>query len=319
MKLVGTTGATGSINYFKNISVVSDSLSGYTALPQITWGSNSSLIGSTKKAQLSPNQGHIADGNISNFYDITDVVHNNGAITITNVSTDQYGQSYDMKLSFANTDNDGTGKVLIGPASDGSIEFDYYGGFESPVTANSSAGINITRLSFVKHGTNTNVPVFINTITSDLDYNEAYDTSLGNLLTWAPSGSYTSVSGNHVENTAENGQYPNYDGFNSSPKGTDVLVGAGSSFNYYFRSYGRLGAEASNPSHKSTFDNGVQFNLFGRGTSLVQPPTPPTPSSTPAPTRKTSSINFHYDTKSVKILMPEVLIYGHFRHYLHVL
>ena len=299
VKLVGTTGATGSINYFKNISVVSDSLSGYTALPQITWGSNSSLIGSTKKAQLSPNQGHIADGNISNFYDITDVVHNNGAITITNVSTDQYGQSYDMKLSFANTDNDGTGKVLIGPASDGSIEFDYYGGFESPVTANSSAGINITRLSFVKHGTNTNVPVFINTITSDLDYNEAYDTSLGNLLTWAPSGSYTSVSGNHVENTAENGQYPNYDGFNSSPKGTDVLVGAGSSFNYYFRSYGRLGAEASNPSHKSTFDNGVQFNLFGRGTSLVQPPTPPTPSSTPAPTRKTSSINFHYDTAKI--------------------
>lgn len=37
------------------------------------------------------------------------------------------------------------------------------------------------------------------------------------------------------------------------------------------------------------------------------------------PLPKTTSINFHYDTKSVKILMPEVLIYGHFRHYLHVL
>lgn len=33
----------------------------------------------------------------------------------------------------------------------------------------------------------------------------------------------------------------------------------------------------------------------------------------------TTKARFHYDTKSVKILMPEVLIYGHFRHYLHVL
>lgn len=39
-----------------------------------------------------------------------------------------------------------------------------------------------------------------------------------------------------------------------------------------------------------------------------------------APIEKpTASIHYHYDTKSVKILMPEVLIYGHFRHYLHVL
>ena len=37
------------------------------------------------------------------------------------------------------------------------------------------------------------------------------------------------------------------------------------------------------------------------------------------PTRRATNVHYHYDTKSVKILMPEVLIYGHFRHYLHVL
>ena len=44
-------------------------------------------------------------------------------------------------------------------------------------------------------------------------------------------------------------------------------------------------------------------------------------SQTTAPlfTKKTTAVHYHYDTKSVKILMPEVLIYGHFRHYLHVL
>lgn len=65
------------------------------------------------------------------------------------------------------------------------------------------------------------------------------------------------------------------------------------------------------------------FNGFdGRDTWQVWAITSTIIPSTPGPnkpTQKTSSINYHYDTKSVKILMPEVLIYGHFRHYLHVL
>lgn len=57
--------------------------------------------------------------------------------------------------------------------------------------------------------------------------------------------------------------------------------------------------------------NGMWWNV---ATLIPKTPGPQTPK-----VPKTSNAHFHYDTKSVKILMPEVLIYGHFRHYLHVL
>lgn len=290
-KLVGTTGTPGSIGYYSGMAVVTTD-DGYTSLGQVSWNSNTSLIGTSKRASLTSKQGQVADGNLSDFYDITDVVRNNGSIILTNVAHDGYGINYDLKLTFANTDTSSTGKVILGPANDGSIEFDFYGGYQS-----ANAGLNISSMQFVYHGTNVAAPVLMNSLFSDLDVRQSFNTNLGNVIAWTPNNSHVSILGdNYVDNSSKD---EDDQGFNSSPKGTGVMVGKGSNFYYHFYNgthNGRPGGDITNP---NVFDNGTQFNLFGKGASLAQSPTPPIPQSTPAPSRKTSSVHYHYDTNLI--------------------
>ena len=277
------------------MSVVSTD-TGYTSLGQVSWNSNTQLIGTSKKVNLTDKQGKLADGDESNFYDITDIVHNNGTITLTNVTKDSYGNSYDLKLGFTNTDSpmNVPSTVIIGPANDGSIEFDFYGGFE---TAN--AGVYISSLQFVYHGTNVAAPVLMNSLFSDLDVTHSFETNLGNKLSWTPSDSNVSIIGNTYLAKDDT----DFQGFNSSPKGTGVMVGQGSNFYYRFYNGSHNGRPAGTGISADGFDNGTQFNLFGQGASLAQSPTPPIPQSTPAPSRKTSSVHYHYDTPSTFSLL----------------
>lgn len=288
IKLVGSTGAPGSLSYYAGMSVVTTDNS-YTSLGQVSWGPNTSLIGTSKKASLLKYQGELSDGNLSDFYDITDVVHNNGTITLTNVVHDGYGINYDLKLGFSNTDSGTTAghesKVIVGPANDGSIEFDFYGGFE---TAN--AGLNISSMQFVYHGTNVAAPVLVNSLFSDLDVWQSFDTNLGNALSWTSSNSGVSISGDSYQNTDHKG----WNGFSSSPMGTGVMVGQGSNFYYHFYN-GSHNGFTPDVNVPGGADSGTQFNLFGNGASLAQSPTPPVRQFDPAPTRKTTSVHYHND------------------------
>lgn len=289
-KLVGTTGTPGSIAYYSGMAVVTTD-TGYTSLGQVSWNANTSLIGSSTKASLSEHQGKVADGNLSDFYDITDVVKNNGTITLTNVAHDGYGINYDLKLGFSNTYSGGTlpggnkAQVIIGPANDGSIEFDFYGGYEL-----GSNGINISSIQFVYHGTNVAVPVLMNSLFSDLDVSQSFDTNMGNVISWVASDSNVSISGNTYAAKDDSSS----DGFKTAPKGTGVMIGTGSSFYYHFYNGSRYGftPDVNVPGGS---DSGTQFNLFGRGTSLAHTPTPPVRQFDPAPTRKTTSVHYHND------------------------
>ena len=285
---------------------------GYTSLGQITWNDNTKIIGgggkfdygantipdSYWKAKMSP----YAHTDIINGTDtdITDAVHNNGTITLTNVANDAYGVSYDMKLSFTNTDSASQkgayypSKVLIGRAPDDSIEFDFYGGFvedeDNQVRRDPNAGLNISSIQFVYHGTNIAVPVFINTLVGDIDAKQMFDTNLGNQLSWTPSGSNVSISGS----TTASDINKDFDGFKSSPSGTALLVGAGNNFYYHFRNqYISTPTKAEQiKAGSGMYEGGVQFNLFGKGASLTQSPT--------MPIRQTTSVHFHNDVTSQK-------------------
>ena len=289
-KLVGTPGTPGSIGYYSGMAVVSTD-SGYTSLGQVSWNANTSLIGSSTKASLGSDQGKVEDGSSSDFYDITDVVKNNGTITLTNVVHDAYGINYDLKLGFTNTAEaiDQRGKksqVIIGPASDGSIEFDFYGGYED-----ANAGLNISSIQFVYHGTDVAAPVLINSLFSDLDCQQSFNTNLGNLISWTPSNYGVTITGDDYSTSLQDGTT----GFESSPEGTGVMVGKGSNFYYHFYS----GTHNGRPAATGDLDNGTQFNLFGNGASLAQSPTPPVRQFDPAPTRKTTSVHYHNDVMRV--------------------
>lgn len=304
-KLVGTTGTPKSIKYYSNMSVVSTD-TGYTSLGQVSWNDNTQIQGASGKASLTKQYGKVMDGDINNFYDITNAVRNNGIITLTNVAHDPYGVNYDLKLSFTNTETGGSSipsKVIIGRANDDSIEFDYYGGFLQK-------GINISSMQFVYHGTNIAVPVLVNSLLSDLDFGQGFDTNLGNQLSWTPSGSYVQIKGNEVSSVADHGagsdygynwgthhgttasDFTDWNGFQSTPLGTLVLVGSGQNFyfNYKTDSFGHLGDPTKNDT--GDYDGGVQFNLFGKGASLAQSPTPPI--------RKTTQVDYYNDVTSQK-------------------
>lgn len=307
-KLVGTTGNPGTIKYFSDLAVVSTD-TGYTSLGQITWNDNTQVIGGSGKFDYGPANIH------SNYYkgyvtpyaptdiidgtdtDITDAVHNNRTITLTNVAHDGYGINYDLKLSFTNTDSVTQrgawqpSKVVIGRAPDDSIEFDYYGGFQTnsdnTIRTDTNAGLNISNIEFVYHGTDVAAPVFINTLVGDIDAHQMFTTNLGNQLSWTPSGSNVSINGSSISSDGE--QY-GFNGFKSAPQGTALLVGAGTSFNYHFRTQSAKQAtkDELDQAGDGGQEGGVQFNLFGKGASLSQSPTPPI--------RQTTTAHYHYDT-----------------------
>lgn len=293
VKLVGHTGSEKSINYYSGMSISADaSAIGASALNKVSWNERTQIIGANGKASLDPKQyGQLnPSDNINNFYDITNVVRNGGTIKLTNVTTDNYGVSYDMKLTFTNTETTSEtapSKVIIGRAGDDSIEFDYYGGFRR-------TGINISDIQFVYSYTDAAVPVFVNSLFSDIDVGQGFSTNFGNKLSWTPSNSYVKIRGDDVSSTADNGaganygynwnlrngyssasEYTDWDGFNSAPYGTLLLAGAGDHF--YFNYHSKGFASDVNFDDKKGYDGGIQFNLFGDGASLATTPTPPTP------------------------------------------
>ena len=320
--LVGSIGAPGSINYFKNMGIIvnpaaADIYKG-SLLQSVQWNSDTQIIGTSKKADFGKTLSYkdyngktqyiseyspVTDGNGSDFYDITDIVHNNGTITLTNVASDDYGRKYDLKLTFQNTDNAQQhgaylpSKVIIGPANDKSIEFDYYGGFiaDQNKTLNKNGGLNLSNIQFVYHNTDISPDVVVSSIYSDLDYAQNFDTNLGNLLSWTPNNSSISIEGNHFQNeedenvpdpwhTGYRAKHSDINGFNSAPKGTAITVGSGNNFQYFFHNCndyngGEWGYKPGEQNNAAGNEGGIQFNLFGQGASLPTPPTPPTPPS----------------------------------------
>lgn len=292
-KLVGSTGKAGSLDYYKGVRVVSTQ-QGTVALDSIGWNSDSQLIGANGKASLNDYQGKLADGKLENFYDITNVIRNNGTITLTNAAVDSYGNKYDLQLSFANTERAKQAynnpnlptKVIIGPADDGSIEFDFYGGIEV-----GGGSINITNLKFLYHGTSTPVNnVTFGTMFSDLDQGQHFTTDMGNVLTYTPNNSEVQISGG--EYTSTNLDRDDH-GFKSTPLGTGIMVANGNNFHFQFwNADDKHGGSIEKPANSNDkFDVGTQFNIFGKGTTLAQSPTPPF--------RRTTQTRYHYDTAKV--------------------
>lgn len=307
-------------NYFKDLALKTN-VDGATDLVWAGWGDKTQIIGAQGKADFGKQvsytdpqgQTHtgtfyagVSDGNPNNFYDITDQVHNNGSIVLTNAGWDG-SQFYDLKLNFKNTDNAqqrgqyGDSRVFIGQANDTSIEFDYYGGFmwNPDGSNNGNGGIDISDMQWLYHGTNTPVPkIIIGTLYSDLDFSQSFNTNLGNLLTWTPEDSHVSISGDKAHSDRDTSQqdawgntvyYTDWNGFNSAPAGTVMTVGSGNDFYYYFHNSDDPAAQMKDNATHS--ESGVQFNLFGKAAAVPLPPTAPTPKST--------TVHYHYDVSGI--------------------
>lgn len=294
VKLVGTTGTPGSIGYYGGITAI-NTTPGTIALSRIGWNSDTQLIGTTKKATYKDaTASHLSTGDINSFYDITDIIRNNGSITLTNVAVDQYGRKYDLHITFANTDGGDWGNsvkhisnAMVGPDYDGSIQFDYYGGFE--IGTGNGNGINMSDMYFSLRGGSTPVNVFTNVLFSDLDgYNQEFDTNLGNIIAWTPSDSKIVQNGN----THFSATQGNLEGFNSSPNGTGVLLGQSDHYYYHFGAKGTPDPNWGN-------DTGVQFNLFGQSAQVK---------SLIHPTRNTTSVHYHNDV--MRVTPPSTVIPG---------
>lgn len=309
-KLVGTLGTPGSINYYKNLGVLTDQV-GKTVITDASWHDDSQIIGASGKADFGPKDlsykdldgttkwvNHyetVYDADPNNMYDITNAIHNNGTVTITNFGIDQYGIKYDLKLTFKNTDNASQSgiyfpsKVFMGHANDGSLEFDFYGGF----ARKDGDGVNISNLQFVYHGTDIPADTLIGTMYADLDMNQQFDTNLGNLIAYTPSDSHVSISGEHFESVRDQdvpdqwhpgarSYYSAWNGFNSAPSGTALTVGTGTSYYYHFRNPTDPSIQKYNSNDTGNAagnEGGIQFNLFGKAATLVMPPTKPLPPS----------------------------------------
>lgn len=317
LKLVGVPGTTGSTAYYQALNVIGLT-PGDLVMQNIGWHSNSELIGGNGKAVIYSGQMSLAGSDsLSNFYNITGTARSNGTITLTNAATDQYGRSFDLHLVFNNSGTPDTGNsndptnLIIGPSgADGSIELDAYGGFHF-------SNVNIPDVYFTQHGSSDAANVTVISTFGDLDSNQFIKTSLGDGLSWVPSKSGVTDNGGGYFSAPAN----SFDGYDSTPQGTLLLVGQGKHFNFTFgwdvndnpKSMYHFIHNTKDPFAyygQKNQETGYQFNLFGPSatTKVVIPPV-----------RETTQAHYHYDTKSVKILMPEVLIYGHFRHYLHVL
>lgn len=277
LKLVGTPGASGSTNYYQALNIIGLQ-PGTSVMQDIGWHSDSQLIGADGKAVIYPGQfGLVPTDNLSDFYNITNVARKNGTITLTNAAKDQYGNSYDLHITFNNssTTDPGTStdptNLIVGRSADGSIEFDAYAGFHM-------TNVNFSDIYFSRHGTNTADNVTVVSTFADLDNNQFMKTSLSNALHWVPSGSEVTDHGNGYYS----GPKEELNGYSSTPKGTLLMVGQGSHFTYSF------GWNTPSSYNKNMRDTGYQFNIFGpSATSPVLIP----------PVLKTSSVNYHYDTK----------------------
>ena len=285
---MGSTGTPGSIEYFKDLAISYDGsqFQGYIPLKSVSWNSDttiSSPIGnSIKKADFN-HKGGLRDADERNFYDISDVVNHAGSIILTNAAVDQNGNKYDLKLTFA--PNGADTDVFVGPANDGSIEFDYY--IYGKKAGEVKPNVSIANIQFLKPGTTTPVKVILNSLYSDLDFDQEMKTNLGNLLGWTPENSHVSITGDTYDSTAEHG--PDAQGFDSSPYATVLTVGAGDSFYYNFGVSPAFDVSSEVPvSRDDNMNWGVQFNLFGQNNVLAMPPA-----------RKTTDVNYHYDVASV--------------------
>ena len=299
LKLVGVPGATGSTAYYQALNVIGLN-PGDIVMEKIGWHSNSQLIGANGKASIYPGQMSLEAGNnLSDYYDITGVAESNGTITLTNAASDQYGNSYDLHITFANSGTPSTGNsndptnLVIGPdGNDGSIQFDAYGGFHL-------SDANFSDVYFTRHGQNTAVNVTVISTFGDLDSGQFIRTTLGNALSWEPDGSeVTNAGGGYYAGPTES-----TDGYSSTPKGTFLVVGQGSHFSYSFgwqpsdnensmyhyvhTTADPFSAYTGGEGHQET---GYQFNLFGPSatTQVVIPPI-----------RKTTSTSYYNDVMRV--------------------
>lgn len=300
LKLVGVPGATGSTAYYQALNVIGLN-PGDIVMEKIGWHSNSQLIGANGKASIYPGQMSLEAGNnLSDYYDITGVAESNGTITLTNAASDQYGNSYDLHITFANSGTPSTGNsndptnLVIGPdGNDGSIQFDAYGGFHL-------SDANFSDVYFTRHGQNTAVNVTVISTFGDLDSGQFIRTTLGNALSWEPDGSeVTNAGGGYYAGPTES-----TDGYSSTPKGTFLVVGQGSHFSYSFgwqpsdnensmyhyvhTTADPFSAYTGGEGHQET---GYQFNLFGPSatTQVVIPPI-----------RKTTSTSYYNDVTHAK-------------------
>lgn len=308
LKLVGVPGSTGSTAYYQALNVIGLT-PGDVVMQNIGWHSNSTLIGGNGAAVVYSGQMSVdSSDNLGSFYNITDTARSNGSITITNASTDQYGRSYDLHLTFNNSGTPDTGNsndptnLIIGPSgADGSIELDAYGGFHF-------SNVNISDVYFTQHGSSNAANVTVISTFGDLDSNQFIKTSLGDGLSWVPSQSGVTDNGGGYFSAPTNA----FDGYNSTPQGTLLLVGQGSHFNFTFgwdvndnpasmyhyirNTNDPFAVYTGGQGHQET---GYQFNLFGPSatTKVVIPPV-----------RATTVTHYNHDVTFQKAVIPHHLL-----------
>lgn len=143
--------------------------------------------------------------------------------------------------------------------------------------------LNLSEISFSYHDDLTHTPVnagFV-MVASDIDGAQSICTDMGNQMIYLDPDSNIEQRGDDLGMIDQS--HANYDGLNSSPSGTAILVGTGRHFFYTFKQESVEDAKknVSTPNDwdwaSNTFGRGLWLNLFGNPTTMniVSKPTPP--------------------------------------------
>ena len=197
-------------------------------------------------------------------YLLSDYFKNGENILITDVGRDQFGEKYDLQVSFKDLNSNlpiGVfPELFLRKDADDSLLFNL-------------GGSNYFKadLSFVSETTGKPTEVILNQLIGDIDGNQEISTSFGNLMVVDANNRLTSSKkGNIITfedlNSPSLSTSPNHDiqGFNRAPEGTVMLLSKGTTFSFEFGKFYDLNGGVTQPvDHIKQFPVSIQFNLFG--------------------------------------------------------
>lgn len=220
-------------------------------------------------------------------YLLSDYFKNGEKILITDVGRDQFGEKYDLQVSFDDFNPSlPTGvfpELFLRKDSDESLLFNLGG--SNYFKAN---------LSFISETTGKPTEVILNQLIGDIDGNQTVSTSFGNLMVVDANNRLTNSKNGDVNtfedlNSPSLSTPPNRDmeGFNLAPEGTVMLLSKGTTFNFEFGKFKAVYGSVIRPvDHLGQFPASIQFNLFGNA-DVVKVVTP---------TLKRAQIDYHSNT-----------------------
>ena len=220
--------------------------------------------------------------NNSKYIDLSKYFYSGSVLTFTDVATDQYSNSYNLQIKIGDIIGSQNGEspiFFVTNPKDGSFEFQVKNSGNFPFT-----------ISFVKNGETTGSKVIINQLISDIDNDQYFETTFGNLATVTDSGSKLDVSKNGATTTITSSANVDF-GFNSTPEGTAMMLSDGTEFlfNFYQIDYN----ETYKGTPQGAADSGMQMqvNLFGNANVVKN-------------YVSSSSVNYHYNVSSVITSLP---------------